>query len=185
VKTALSPTTLLKGIRDGVLEVRYNFDILQIYRSPKTRKQYWRVLTAYENFFSTGQRAHFIAMVVALGRVFDDNPKNVCIKALLDTAPDFEKIETNNLNSACGLWNGNVSNLRHAFAAHHGRPAPIMSMSVSMRASMTLARIERLIRLCETVVTAWMRHARCQVQILSGSKGHTLELLDQLLKGLD
>jgi hypothetical protein len=175
-----STRDLLDGIRNDLLQARLNFDIYRVCKQEDSRKRYWPVMITYENFFSTSLRAHFDATVAALGRVFDNDPRNVSIETLLKTAPSFQKIASGELASAKGLWQQNAKKLRHEMVAHHA--AKITAQEVIKRANITLDDIERLISSCETLMDAWTKHAGCHVQILSGSKADTLAMLEALLE---
>jgi hypothetical protein len=165
-----------------VLEARLNFDIYRIYKDADSRKKYWPAIISYGNFFSTSLRAHFDAMVAALGRVFDNDSRNVSIETILKTAPSFQTIESAELASAKALWRQNARNLRNEMVAHHA--AKLTAKEVIERANITLDDIERLISSCEKLLDAWTKQAGCYFQILSGSKADTQAMLDMLLEAI-
>jgi hypothetical protein len=182
---ALSPRKLLEGIRMDVLDARFNFALYQIYASPESRQKYSSLIQMYDSFFSASERAHFVTMLTALGRVFDTDSRNISIYKLLKTAPEYRKIQDNTLKSAQGLWNGNVKELRDQVVAH--RAGTITRMQIRMRAAMPQERIDKLIKHCEALVDEWTRHAKCYVETrpnLPNSKEDTLALLDTLLNTL-
>jgi hypothetical protein len=200
VMPALSPRELLEGIRKDVLDARLNFELHQIYASPKSRQKYCSLIQVYDSFFLACERAHFVTMLIALGRVFDTDCRNISIDKLLKTAPEYENIQKKTLKSAQGRWDGNVKELRDQILAH--RPATIKhkKAKVNMRASMKPERIDKLIEECEALVAEWTRHAGCYVETLAdpavpykidglgplwpNSKEDTLALLDTLLNTL-
>jgi hypothetical protein len=128
-------------------------------------------------------RAQFVAWVAALGRVFDNDKRNLSIKTLLRAAPQFEEIETVKLETAKNLWKKHAKNLRHQIVAHNAGSTP--PQEVLKRANVTLDDIEKLIKLCEDLLDAWTQHAECHMHILSSSKADTLALLDALLHALN
>jgi len=122
-------------------------------------------------------------MVVALGRLFDNDPRNVSIRTLIRAAPEFEQIESGKLSRAEGIWKRNAKTLRDQIVAHHAGNTTVQESF--RRANIRLHDIEQLISLCENLVDAWTRHAGCHVHILSGSETDTLALLDALLEGIN
>jgi hypothetical protein len=180
MKRALSAAELLEGIRNDVLDARLNFDVYRIYKHTDTRRKYWSVRLSYEAFFATSLRAHFVAMVAALGRLFDADPKSVSLETLLKICPQFEKVEAAKLALARASWKKHAMTLRHQMVAH--RAATTTAAEAFKRAQITLADIDELITLCEELVTAWSKAAGCHVNILSSSKGDTLALLDRMLE---
>jgi hypothetical protein len=171
---------ILKGIRNDVLAARLNFDIFRIYKEPRTRAQYWRVLTTYQGFFATSILAHLDACVAALGRVFDNDPRNLCIKTLETHASVYATIEATTLMAARDLWTQKSRKLRNMIVAHH---ASAMTAKDALDiADVDLDDMERLISLCETLVDAWTRHAACYMDLSPASKADTTKMLDTLLK---
>jgi len=169
-------TEILEGIREDVAEARLNFDVYRIYKD--NRAKYWSVILTYDAFFSVSLRAHFVAMVAALGRVFDKDQRNISIPSLLKADPAFENLDPT-LKKVDGFWYKNADALRHQFVAHH--PGSRTAAQVFNVAGLTLYDIEDLISSCETLVDVWTRHARCHMHLLSDSKMDTLALLEALV----
>ena len=154
----------------------------------------------YDGFFSACERAHFYTMLIALGRVFDTDCRNISIDKLLKTAPEYGNILEKTLKSAQGLWYGNVKELRDQIVAHRPQTIKHKKATENMRASMKPERIDKLIKECEMLVAEWTRHAGCYVetsadpavpykidgpgQLWPNSKENTLALLDSLLNTL-
>ena len=110
---------ILEEIRNDLWDARLHFDIYRIYRHRDSRAKYWSAILRYEHFFSTSLRAQFVAMVAALGRVFDNDPRNISIETLLRIDPTFEKLDPAGLKKARQLWRSKAKSLRHQIVAHH------------------------------------------------------------------
>lgn len=165
---------ILEGIRNDVL----NFDIYRIYRRPDSRTKYWPVIITYGNFFSTSLRAQFAAMVAALGRVFDNDSRNISIETLLKAEPNLQKVDPGNLVKARDLWKLKAKTLRHQIVAHHA--GFVSPQEVFKRENISLDDIEELISVCEKLVDAWTRHAGCHVDILENVESDTFAMLEAL-----
>lgn len=61
----------IKDIRDTIIAATYNHDIWWIYKSKDTRPKYNDVMNNYLAFFQTSIHAHFVAMIIALYRLFE------------------------------------------------------------------------------------------------------------------
>lgn len=173
-----SVTRILEELRGDVWDARLHFDIYRIYKHPSSRAKYWPAIITYENFFSTSLRAQFVAMVAALGRVFDNDPRNISMATLFNADPSFERVGSAKLANARDLWKRKAKSLRHQIVAHHA--ANTSAKEAFKRASVTLDDIDDLISACEGLVEVWTRRAGCHVHLASGTKGDTLALLDAL-----
>ena len=109
---------LITGIRD------IHFEVYKTYMLQETRQKYSEVLLVYRNFFSCDLRAHFAAMMVTLGRIFDKNTKYVGIPGLLQRAPELKSVARDKLDRVHDLWNGKrIMLLRHQVVAHRSSGA--------------------------------------------------------------
>jgi len=175
----LSVSKILEELRSDVWDARLHFDIYRIYKHSSSRAKYWPAIITYGNFFSTSLRANFVAMVAALGRVFDNDPRNISMETLFKAEPKFQRIDAVGLAKARDLWKRKARSLRHQIVAHHA--ANTTPQEAFKRASITLDDIDELISMCERLMDVWTKHAGCHVHLLSSSKGDTLALLEALL----
>lgn len=134
----------------------------------------------YDDFFACGLRGHFAAMIVSLGRVFDANPKNIGISALLKAAPDLAKVEEKTLARVRILWADHVLHLRHEVVAH--RPESTTIEDSFKRAKVSLNDLGRLIGLSRQLVDAWARKLDCFSHNQSSVTGDLKNVMDTLLR---
>src|SRR5262249_12125395 len=73
IAVKLPTTELIEGIRNDVIEARHFFDVYRVYKLKDTREKYPDAFRSFEPFIACDLRAHFAAMMVALGRIFDQN----------------------------------------------------------------------------------------------------------------
>ena len=60
----------LKGIQDTIVAAEHNHDIWWIYKSRDTRPKFIDAMNTYLAFFQTSIHAHFIAVIIALYRLY-------------------------------------------------------------------------------------------------------------------
>jgi AbiU2 len=94
-------------------------------------------------------------MVIALGRVFDSNKRNVSIAGLLKAEPDLEKVEKNRLERVQRLWKEHACHLRHEVVAHRSGTDTIEDAFKC--ANISLNDIGELIGLSRQLLDAWAR----------------------------
>jgi len=73
----------IKGIRDTIVEAEHNHDIWWIYRSRDTRLKFIDVMERYVAFFETSKHAHFVAMIIALYRLYESRRDTISLPHLL------------------------------------------------------------------------------------------------------
>jgi hypothetical protein len=64
---------LLTEVRNDLIEARHHFEVYGTYMHKRTLDKYGELFLVFRDFLDCGRRAHFAAMVVGLGRVFDAN----------------------------------------------------------------------------------------------------------------
>jgi hypothetical protein len=127
-----------------------------------------------------GLRGHFAAMVVALGRVFDNDPKNISIAGLLQAAPELKKVEEKKLVRARAIWKDQALHLRHEVVAH--RPGSSTIENSFKRANISLNDIGRLIGLSRQLLDAWAKKRDCFSHNQSSVTPDLKALMDTLLQ---
>ncbi len=73
----------VEELRLTMIGAGLNYDIWRVYTNPDTRKEYLRTMNRYPLFFTNSIHAHFVAMLVALYRVYETRPDTYNIPALL------------------------------------------------------------------------------------------------------
>jgi len=79
---------LVDEVRHAVYVASLNFDIWWVFKGKDTRPKFTRTMNHYTLFFQTGIHAHFVAMLVALYRLYEKRPDTYNIPSLL------RKVET-------------------------------------------------------------------------------------------
>lgn len=73
----------IKSIQDTIIAADHNHDIWWIYKSKDTRPKFIETMNMYLGFFQTSIHAHFVAMVIALYRLFENRRDTISIPRLL------------------------------------------------------------------------------------------------------
>ena len=73
----------IKSLRDTITAAEHNHDIWWIYKSKDTRPKFIDVMNSYLSFFQTSIHAHFVAMVIALYRLYETRPDTISLPQLL------------------------------------------------------------------------------------------------------
>jgi AbiU2 len=128
-----STTDLLTEVRNDLIEARHHFEVYRTYMHKRTRQKYRELFLVYRDFFMCGLRGHFAAMVVALGHVFDGDPKNISIASILKAAPNLEKTEGKKLARVRKIWDEHAIHLRHEVVAHRPGSSTIYKLAPRQR----------------------------------------------------
>lgn len=73
----------IKGIQDTIVAAEHNHEIWWIYKSRDTRPKYIYIMNAYLSFFQTSIHAHFVAMLIALYRLYETRRDTISFPQLL------------------------------------------------------------------------------------------------------
>lgn len=115
----------LEELLQTVKAARANYDIWWAYK--KDRPKYVDVLNEYLEFFRVSIHAHFVAMLMALYKIYDKRSDSIGICALLDEAfadSEFTTEEKEKINTNLALAkpiSEKVKTLRHKLFAHRDR----------------------------------------------------------------
>ena len=150
------------------------------YKLKDTREKYHELFLTYGHFFACGIRAHFAAMVVSLGRVFDTDPKNSCIAGILKAAPELEQVELETRLRIQKMWDDHALHLRHEVVAHRSGSSTIED--AFKRANISLNDLETLIALSRQLLDAWARKRDCFSHNLSSVMPDLTALMNMLLR---
>jgi hypothetical protein len=182
VRAKITTPDLLTQVRNDLIEARHHFEVYRTYKHKRTRTKYKDLFLVYGDFFACGLRGHFAAMIVSLGRVFDTNPKNIGISALLKAAPELAKVEEKKLACIRILWDDHVLHLRHEVVAH--RPGSTTIEDSFKRAKVSLNDLGRLTGLSRQLVDAWARKLDCFSHNESSVTSDLKNVMDALLQSL-
>jgi hypothetical protein len=120
---------LIAGIRNDAIEARYYFEVYRTYMLQENREKYSEILLVYGNFFACDLRAHFAAMMVTLGRIFDNNTKCIGIPLLLQATPQLKQVASEKFERIQQLWNSKkIFLLRHQVIAHRSSSATVQQI---------------------------------------------------------
>ncbi len=76
----------ISELRHTVTVAGLNYEIWWVYKSKDTRPKYEKTLNQYSLFFSTSIHAHFVAVLLALYRLYETRKDTYNIPQLLITA---------------------------------------------------------------------------------------------------
>lgn len=73
----------VKSIQDTIIAADHNHDIWWIYKSKEIRSKFIDVMNNYLAFFQTSIHAHFVAMIIALYRLYETRRDTISLPQLL------------------------------------------------------------------------------------------------------
>src|SRR5712692_2198242 len=73
----------ISELRHTVTVAALNYDIWRVYTNPDDRSQYLDTMNRYRLFFTTSIHAHFVAMLVALYRLYETRTDTYNVPSLL------------------------------------------------------------------------------------------------------
>ncbi len=74
----------VKELQNALIIAGWNYEIWSLYKEKGSRKRFVDTLNAYPLFFQTSLHAHFVAMIVALYRLFETRSDTVNIPQLIE-----------------------------------------------------------------------------------------------------
>lgn len=136
-------------LRDTVIAAGLNYEVWWIYKEKNSRKKYVDTMNDYTMFFQTSIHAHFVALLVALYRLYETRPDTINIPGLLKLLDENDGISKAALNEirylhqeAHNLWI-KVSILRNEVFGH--RSSKYSVADVFKRAGVTPNELTDLI----------------------------------------
>lgn len=122
--TTVPIASYVTELRHTVQVAALNFDVWWAYRQRRDRARFVDVLNTYPLFFQTSIHAHFVALVVALYRVYETRPDTFNLPGLMRRLEDGGAVPARTLtpirrrvSNARKLW-VKVSILRNKAFAH-------------------------------------------------------------------
>lgn len=123
--------TYVDELRRACTTAALNYEIWWVYRSAETRPVYVDVMNHYPLFFQTSIHAHFVAMLVALYRLYEKRPDTYNVPGLLKLLHTHQAVPASTLeqlhasyNQAKPLWK-KVSRLRNDVFGHRSHAQPV------------------------------------------------------------
>lgn len=170
-----------------------NHEICWVYKNNDTRSKYVNIMNSYKQFFTTSLHAHFVAMLVALYRLYEGEQKVskeerevFSIPSLLRKLKDETKlsdtaikpIESIYQNEAKPLWE-KIRILRNKAFAHRSTAYTVEEWF--KEANVTANNFHNLIevskKLLNELTLAWDKNSYA---FIAGSEEDTLRLLEDL-----
>jgi hypothetical protein len=144
----------LDEVKQAVDDAALNFDIWWVYKAKGSREQYVDVLNRYPLFFLTSIHAHFVALLIALYRMFETRPDTMNVYGLLRLLQrhlsDQQKDQVNDLiEKAKPLW-VKVAIVRSEVFAHRKRTSTVEESFD--KAKLSPDEIQELIGLSKKIV---------------------------------
>jgi hypothetical protein len=174
----------LDEVKEAVDDASRNFDIWWVYRAKGSHEQYVDVLNQYPLFFETAIHAHFVALFIALYRVFETRPDTMNVSGVLGLLQRHlsgqEKHQVDDLiKKAKPLW-VKVAIVRSEVFAHRSKT---LTVEKSLdKAKLSPNELRELIGLCKKIVNCLSHSFDRSSFAFPDAEGDTRRLLD-VLKG--
>lgn len=177
-------------LTEAVNDASLNYDIWWVYNAIGSRERYIDALRKYPLFFQASIDAHFIALLVALYRIFETRRDTINVSGLITMVenagalPVSERSELDKLHRAAKpLWR-KVSIIRSEIFAHRTKGStPEKSFA---RAGLSPNEIKNLIDLSKKIVNLLSQaFDRSTFAFNLSAEADTRRLLEALLKTAD
>ena len=174
-------------LRDTVTVAGLNYEIWWIYKEKNSRKKYVDTMNGYTMFFQTSIHAHFVALLVALYRLYEKRSDTINIPGLLKLFGKNDYISKEALNDirklhqeAHNLWI-KVSILRNEVFGH--RSIKYGVAKVFKRAGVTPNELTDLIQKTRVLLNKITHEWDRDTHAFNLEASHdTINLLDDLTK---
>ncbi len=93
----------IKSIQDTIIAAEHNHDIWWIYKSRDTRPKFIDAMNTYLAFFQTSIHAHFVAMIIALYRLYETRRDTISLPQLLKVLDRDHPLSDDAKNRVTGL----------------------------------------------------------------------------------
>lgn len=148
----------ISELRHSVTTASLNYDIWRVYNGEETRPKYIGVMNRYNLFFHTSLHAHFVALLIALYRIYETRKDTCNIPTLLQHLRDQEKIDPEEIecfyeiyDKAKPLWI-KVSVLRNMAFGH--RSNALTTAEIFQKAKVTPNELRNLVDLTKELLNA-------------------------------
>jgi hypothetical protein len=175
----------ISGLRHAVTVAGLNYEIWWTYKEEESRKKYAATMNRYSLFFQSSLHAHFVALIVALYGLYENNPHTVNIPALLRLIKDKHPFSAETEAAVLELSEkaqrsfSKVAILRNNAFGHHS--AKLSTQEVFAKAGISPNDIKELIdttkQLLNEITHDWNKSFHA---FNLGARDSTLKLLDDL-----
>ncbi len=174
----------VKELQNALTIASLNYEIWWLYKEKESRKRFVDILNSYPLFFQTSLHAHFVAMIIALYKLFETRPDTVNIPKLIEfleregSIPQTEiQLIRSQINQIKPLW-VKVSILRNNLFGHTSNA--LDNENIWKKANVTPNELKRLIDdskwILNEITCTWDRSSHAY---LSATED-TVQLLEDL-----
>lgn len=175
----------IKELQNAITVAGLNYEIWWVYKEKESRKRFADTLNAYPLFFQTSLHAHFVAMIIALYKLFETRQDSVNVPQLVKIIKDqgsvseidIQKIEAE-ISQIKSLW-VKVSILRNKLFGHKSNA--LDNEEIWKEAKVTPNEFRKLIdeskKILNQLTSVWDRSGHA---FNLSSKEDTIELLEDL-----
>ena len=175
----------IREIRDAIIASKLNHEIWWIFKDPDSRTKYLSTMNNYTLFFQTSIHAHFVALIVALYRLYETRKDTYNIPVLLRLLEEEKSISEERMQElksmhirAKPIWR-KVGILRNEAFGHRLSSSAVPK--TFEKADATSNEIGDLIKLtCELLNTATRARSRQLNAFNLSARQDTLEMLEDL-----
>ncbi len=180
-----NPGQDIEELRHTITVAALNYDVWWVYKSKDTRPRYLGTMNRYGLFFQTSLHAHFVALLVALYRLYEKREDTINIPSLLRRLRSEQTLSTAVLDEldaiyarAKPLW-VKVSILRNKAFGHRSRAHSVAD--TFREAAVSPDQLKQLVettkKLLNTLTRAWDRSTHA---FNLGAREDLIELLNDL-----
>jgi HEPN domain-containing protein len=181
----MKPEDYVYELRQAVTWAGLNYEIWWTYQGPDTRPDHVETMNRYNKFFFTSQHAHFVALLMALYRIFEKRRDTYNVPQLLKRLRKHELLDEPKLDEleqmhmeARNLWE-KVSTLRNEAFGHRSNKLDIGD--VFKKANIRPEDIRTLIEKTEELMNTLTKSLNRSVHSFNYGSGHeTVRLLENL-----
>jgi len=178
--------TYIDDIRHAVTAAELNYDVWWVLKENDTREQFIDVMNNYGLFFQTSIHSHFVALLVALYRIYEKRKDTINIKELQKAIdknkpfPPEEKDIIEKLSSDAKVIWVKVSILRNEVFAHRSNKNSIDA--AFKKADITYDEFKELIKITQKLINKISRHYKKNSHAFNlSARNDTLDVLNDLL----
>ena len=183
--STFDPPSYIRELRQTITQAGVNYEVWWVFKSEDTRREYIDAMNKYTIFFETSLHAHFVAMIVALYRLYEIKSRHLqhsIVSAASSETRTFEHAILTQLdimyNSARPLWK-KVCIIRNNAFGHRSVTKTIAEIfeDASINGDDIEALIKHTEELLNVISRAWDRST--YVSDL-GARGDLIQLLTDI-----
>ncbi len=177
--------TYINELRGTIIVAVHNYEIWWTYKEKETRGKYLDTMNQYTSFFQTSIHAHFVALLIALYRMYETRKDTVNISGLIKLLKKEGKLSKSVIkgfhqqyNDAHKIW-VKVSILRNNVFAHRSNKYSIEE--IFEKAGVTYDEFIDLIEKSKTLLNDISHHWNRDSHAFNlGAESDTVQLLKDL-----